>query len=211
MAMIPCEQCGKEISDIASTCPHCGAQTRFSVEYRALIFNNIARILLIVGIFLAGWSAFQWSLDMTYYNDGDWRTDGYNYETPLSEHEKDVATRFGVGLALCLISVATTSGTSVALKTRNTAVSSDAENTNTPLFNGDWKCTCGKVNAHNIGTCECGLSKKQPDNISYQFPKNPPHSPDEITEALKTYKSLLDSGVISQEDFDQKKKELLGL
>ena len=34
---------------------------------------------------------------------------------------------------------------------------------------------------------------------------------DQITEAIKNLKSLLDLGAITQEEFDAKKKQLLGL
>ena len=36
-------------------------------------------------------------------------------------------------------------------------------------------------------------------------------TPPDVTEQLKKYKELLDSGVITQDEFDAKKKELLGL
>ena len=38
-----------------------------------------------------------------------------------------------------------------------------------------------------------------------------PKTDDSATEQLKKYKELLDMGVITQEDFDAKKKQLLGL
>ena len=37
------------------------------------------------------------------------------------------------------------------------------------------------------------------------------YAPQSNAEELKKYKDLLDSGVISQEEFDAKKKQLLGL
>ncbi|HAH93581.1 MAG TPA: SHOCT domain-containing protein, partial [Dielma fastidiosa] len=34
---------------------------------------------------------------------------------------------------------------------------------------------------------------------------------DDLTEQLRKYKSLLDDGIITQEEFDSKKKQILGL
>lgn len=42
-------------------------------------------------------------------------------------------------------------------------------------------------------------------------PDNPPRSSENAAEELRQYKALLDSGVITQEDYDAKKKQLLGL
>ena len=49
------------------------------------------------------------------------------------------------------------------------------------------------------------LSQQQPATVA---PATPPQ---DAADELKKYKELLDSGVITQEEFDQKKKQLLGL
>ena len=62
--------------------------------------------------------------------------------------------------------------------------------------------------------------KKAVDELRYAQPEpeaaapiqtNPADNMDQITEAIKNLKSLLDLGAITQEEFDAKKKQLLGL
>ncbi|OUP24012.1 SHOCT domain-containing protein [Gemmiger sp. An194] len=62
--------------------------------------------------------------------------------------------------------------------------------------------------------------KKAVDELRYAQPEpeaaapiqtNPAENMDQITEAIKNLKSLLDLGAITQEEFDAKKKQLLGL
>ncbi|MBE6797431.1 MAG: hypothetical protein E7531_03740 [Ruminococcaceae bacterium] len=45
----------------------------------------------------------------------------------------------------------------------------------------------------------------------YQHETNVETKTDSIPEQLKQYKELLDSGVLTEEEFELKKKELLGL
>lgn len=70
-----------------------------------------------------------------------------------------------------------------------------------------WKCRCGRYNAVYVSACACGLNKNQEE-----LPETAPSVPeDELKNIslLKEYKALLDSGVITQEEFDQKKKSIL--
>lgn len=53
MAIVNCKECGKEISDMAQTCPHCGVVIKkdtFSKEMTAL--KRIAIVLIIVLLLL---------------------------------------------------------------------------------------------------------------------------------------------------------------
>ena len=72
-----------------------------------------------------------------------------------------------------------------------------------------WQCSCGRTNARFISTCSCGMSKASV--IAAAAPKAQPIDDAKAIEALKEYKDLLDSGIITQEEFDAKKKNLLGL
>ena len=67
-----------------------------------------------------------------------------------------------------------------------------------------WKCSCGRYNAPYVTSCVCGVSKSQAVTIARL-------SEEEARDIalLKEYKSLLDSGVITLEEFDQKKKAIL--
>lgn len=82
-----------------------------------------------------------------------------------------------------------------------------------------WKCAkCGRYNSGYV--CECGLLKgdsalleKQQAERNKQKSEEKVKSDKEVEnlQKLKAYKDLLDSGVISQEEFDKKKTELLNL
>lgn len=95
---------------------------------------------------------------------------------------------------------------------------------------GSWRCQCGKINAGYTGTCSCGRNKygafadprvqqSAPVNATptYASPSNPaPANTNEVMpeakfREIKAYKELLDTGIITQEEFDKKKRELLGL
>lgn len=81
---------------------------------------------------------------------------------------------------------------------------------NTAISVDGWKCKkCGRVNCTYVGTCACGNTKQKNNEYSGKVaPDNKPllnYSADEI----RKYKSLLDDGIISQEEFEKKKKELL--
>lgn len=81
---------------------------------------------------------------------------------------------------------------------------------------GGWQCdNCGKVMQSYVGTCSCGKTRNRPNNnkaveksmtkaISSGISKS-------AVDELKCYKDLLDSGIITQEEFDEKKKQLLKL
>ena len=85
-----------------------------------------------------------------------------------------------------------------------------------------WRCA--KCGTYNVGfSCRCGmlrgdsalLEKKQTEAKLEQVKKETEQKSDkteiENIQKLKLYKELLDSGVITQEEFDKKKAELLKL
>lgn len=93
---------------------------------------------------------------------------------------------------------------------------------------GMWECAwCHKMNNNYVGTCSCGKTKAESDTkrqedeqISKAFyeaqktaetvePVNETQKTLDNIEAIKKLKELLDIGAITQEEFNQKKKELL--
>ena len=96
------------------------------------------------------------------------------------------------------------------------------------LENGGWKCDCGTINYHYVTSCRCGKSKwdveqrryleklaieeeiKQQKKAELLSAKEQYKEKTNI-EQIKEYKELLDVGAITQEEFDAKKKQLLGL
>lgn len=88
-----------------------------------------------------------------------------------------------------------------------------------PMIPQDWVCTCGRAHASYESSCVCGRTKHEvvtagvvlPEPVPIQEPLPVPADEDERVQMLRKYKALLDDGVITQEDYDAKKKQLLGL
>ncbi|MBM6925892.1 SHOCT domain-containing protein [Pseudoflavonifractor phocaeensis] len=79
------------------------------------------------------------------------------------------------------------------------------------LADGGWKCSCGRINYHYVSTCACGKSKT--DVVAPVKTSSLSQEKQTVSdiEAVKKYKELLDAGIITQEEFDIKKKQLLKL
>ncbi len=82
-----------------------------------------------------------------------------------------------------------------------------------PVPNGGWQCACGRVHAAYVSSCACGKSKIPAPSAEAEpiiEPNMKTGEPEErIIALLKEYKALLDCGAITQEEFDNKKKQLL--
>ena len=113
-----------------------------------------------------------------------------------------------------------------------------ATNYQIPASN-QWRCACGLINPNYTGTCACGRTKSEVRNSNNQAvkqaanrlavnrpnaapapaaapvtntdvkPANVVSREEENIRLLKEYKDLLDSGIITQEEFDEKKRKLL--
>ena len=79
------------------------------------------------------------------------------------------------------------------------------------LSDGGWRCNkCGAVNAAYCGTCGCGAARDA--NVQNAVNKSQKTEIDDSSiAAIKKYKELLDSDIITKEEFETKKKELLNL
>lgn len=85
------------------------------------------------------------------------------------------------------------------------------------LKNNGWTCAkCGRINHEYMSTCSCGLSRW--DNEKYikeqkeaEEKENEKKKEIDNLQILKEYKNLLDTGVLTQEEFDKKKNEILSL
>ncbi len=80
----------------------------------------------------------------------------------------------------------------------------------------EWRCNCGRINPNFTGTCACGLRKSQvapmeaaPVSETNRAKQQAAKEYEKIS-LLKEYKELLDSGIITKEEFNEKKKNLLG-
>ncbi len=97
------------------------------------------------------------------------------------------------------------------------------------IQNGGWECIkCGKVLPHYTGTCGCGNTKsnnemlEEKKRVQEEKKAEEQRKTDEAAsksnnksvdavEEIKRYKELLDSGVITETEFEAKKKQLLGI
>ncbi len=88
------------------------------------------------------------------------------------------------------------------------------------LEEGGWKCNrCGHVNASYVTSCNCGMYIKENDNwFKKRDEERKARAEEQKAQAVKSqadeikkFKELLDSGAITQEEYDAKKKQILGL
>ena len=90
----------------------------------------------------------------------------------------------------------------------------------------EWKCKkCGIINQNYVGTCSCGNRKQDNDTFvpadtiqtksetiegDTQTALNNKSTDLSVADEIKQFKELLDMGAITQDEYDRKKKELLG-
>jgi hypothetical protein len=71
MAITQCRECKKEVSDIAATCPHCGApspnRTSEQIELQAKIKKSLKRSLWAVATIVASFFAAMESQEFAYW------------------------------------------------------------------------------------------------------------------------------------------------
>lgn len=87
-----------------------------------------------------------------------------------------------------------------------------------PVPAGGWQCSCGRAHPAYVSSCGCGKNKN--DILSPSVDSKSQNSSEETDslihneetniKIIKQYKELLDSGAITQEEFEAKKKQLLG-
>ena len=125
---------------------------------------------------------------------------------------------FGIIAMLVALSKPRYKAPAPQLSTYDKYMAGKSQKSSEPIVSNTWRCSCGRINPHYVGTCVCGVSqhkikqkederkkeeqlKKQTDMLRADELNN--------LKLLKEYKNLLDSGVITQEEFDKKKAELL--
>ncbi len=84
------------------------------------------------------------------------------------------------------------------------------------LLNGGWKCHCGRVNPSYTGSCACGCSKDMVDEQKKKVEEEKKEREKLVEDNLKLdnlkkMKELLDTGAITQEEYDKKKQQLLNI
>ena len=88
----------------------------------------------------------------------------------------------------------------------------DEVHNNQILKQGGWQCTCGKVHAAYVSSCSCGRNKygELPPEPGMLAAQSEIDGTADVA-AIREYKKLLDDGIITAEEFEAKKKQLLGL
>ena len=91
------------------------------------------------------------------------------------------------------------------------AAPADQEHNDRLLAEGGWRCGCGKVHARYVSSCSCGRNKdgERPPQPTPVQPEEA--STDATVAAIREYKKLLDEGILTAEEFEAKKKQLLGI
>lgn len=79
-----------------------------------------------------------------------------------------------------------------------------------------WKCDCGRINYNYVSTCTCGRNQREvlaerAKSAQMESKKQAQQESVDNIEAIKKYKELLDSGIISLDEFEEKKRTLLDL
>ena len=78
-----------------------------------------------------------------------------------------------------------------------------------PVPEGGWRCPrCGKPHASYDSFCSCGEKRENTNSSSRATPEA---NGSNAVQTVRQYKQLLDEGILTQEKFDNKKKQLLGL
>ena len=90
----------------------------------------------------------------------------------------------------------------------------DMKHNNQIISQGGWRCACGRVNAAYISSCACGRNKhgELPAEPAPVVVNDAPEDAEvRNARAIREYKGLMDDGIITAEEFEAKKKQLLGI
>lgn len=164
MALIKCEECGKEISSEALTCPHCGATTAEGKRHKKFQANNklsmVRTVISIADTLALCVSAY--NLIIVIIEKKRWE---YAFTPPLSEYESNVMKWMFIGLFIGIILSFAEAFISVKIKRSNSdiAIKYSGERIN----NNVWHCTCGMNNPLNRTSCvSCGRMREGTPRMS---------------------------------------------
>ena len=79
------------------------------------------------------------------------------------------------------------------------------------LEEGGWQCVCGRMNERYVFSCACGRNKSDGEIRIHTTEKPVVFEENSDAMKIKEFKELLDEGIITQEEFEAKKKQILGL
>lgn len=79
------------------------------------------------------------------------------------------------------------------------------------ISGGGWQCTCGRAHPAYVSTCTCGLNKRQNTCTDDGYAARAAERAEKeraLTSELRKYRVMLDSDVITQEEYNERVKEL---
>ncbi len=98
-----------------------------------------------------------------------------------------------------------------AFKEPGISVFSDDAYIKQTVEKGGWQCTCGRAHPGYVSTCTCGLNKRQNSPADDGYAARAAERAEKeraVASELKKYKMMLDSDVITQEEYNARIKEL---
>lgn len=129
---------------------------------------------------------------------------------------------FFLGFLFSIIAVIVAACKPAVVNAGDTAVRvAQSPSSRTTDRNGYWTCACGNKNPESVAYCICGRKRAMPgasdtrstsrsySNSSYSAPRT--ETGKSPAEQIKEFKGLLDAGIITQEEYDAKKKKLLDI
>lgn len=177
MALIKCKECGKDISETAENCPHCGDRTAYghrATEAKLLRIERLfAATMLLIGLVLVIVNGLQaiglymeWNDRGRYYEDYSF----ISYCKDIGERETVTRTIYGV---LFLVLGASNLYTAKAkmeelgevnqiLKKQPIKATPTSVPEKKPVPASCWRCNeCGEINKEHMDRCQyCGSTKK---------------------------------------------------
>lgn len=170
MALIYCRECGKQISDSAKMCPHCGCSTEYGTleaQRQGLSVSVIVGcVFALIGIvlFFTALSTMLEGID-----------DRGTFSKWIAKEDGASGTfiKLCIGLGMSLggavaLFKAKARANQIADRAYKAAAGYEASSDVPPVqidysgsTSGTWTCSCcGRVNANYVSSCACGTSKR---------------------------------------------------
>jgi len=153
MALIKCNECGKDISSTAEKCPHCGYKTEHgqsvSMAKGTLIWFAFSVVEFVIGLVLT------LKNHEIFYD----RIEIIDYYDDFFEETQEAIQQYGIGVVLLIFGIIGFIG--FAIDAHKLSRSDYAYSTTVPVSDVEWECSrCYTVNSPSVNECpRCGAFK----------------------------------------------------